>query len=185
MSGLQNLTLFHSWIDSKSLLRKLLGWLRLRYLPIFFGRFCSFPGTKCFQGWMVVGSHSHHWANGLAATTGTASSVCCEGPKICEKESKGLSFLFTTTIKSSGFMAHPSGFLSHLFWCSQPSHLLNAYLMAHDRLTAHLFVVAHTGEKSLHLLKDALIECCESNLLNNCAGKMGLAFVAENRKADE
>lgn len=149
----------------------------------------QFPGNKMFPRldgcWQPLPPTGRIWANGLAATTGTASSVCCEGPKICEKESKGLSFLFTTTVKSPGFMPHPSGFLSHLFWCSQPSHLLNAYLMAHDRLTAHLFVVAHTGEKSLHLLKDALIECCESNLLNNCAGKMGLAFVAEDRKADE
>lgn len=136
----------------------------------------------CWQPVPPIGSY---WANGLAATTGPASSGGCEGPKICEKESKGLSFLFTTTVKSPGFMPHPSGFLSHLFRCSQPSHLLNAYPLAHDRPTAHLFVVAHTGEKSLHLLKDALIEFCESNLRNNRAGKMGLAFVAEDRKADE
>lgn len=60
--------LFHSWIASKNLLRNLLGWLRLRYLPIPFGRFCSFPGTKCFWGWMVVGSQSHQ----LEATGQTA-----------------------------------------------------------------------------------------------------------------
>lgn len=48
----------HSWISSRSLLRKHLGCLEPGYLPVFPGRFCNFLGTKFRQGWMVTDIHS-------------------------------------------------------------------------------------------------------------------------------
>lgn len=84
-------------------------------------------------------------------------SGSCGGMKIHEKKSKGFSSLFTTSVKLPGLMSHPSGFLSLLFWCSQSSHPLNAYLPAQCTLTAHLFVVAHTGQKKKN---PQLVERC-------------------------